>query len=180
MRLWSGDIGTGQSIYLDVGSYVKCSSPHLKGMSDEYGVTNEIGMIKSINQELMSEGCSLEIIKTGITSVNWNSTLKVTFVTSTTVLTVSTNEFSDNDTSFFSAGDVVDFLPYGNEDGAITGLTIQSIAGSLVTFTAAHGVSSLGTLEPTIYTSASESHKKDAYLASSGILGTSDEAQEYN
>ena len=137
-------------------------------------------MIKSINQELMSEGCSLEIIKTGITSVNWNSTLKVTFVTSTTVLTVSTNEFSDNDTSFFSAGDIVDFLPYGNEDGAITGLTIQSIAGSLVTFTAAHGVSGLGTLEPTAYASASESHKKDAYLASSGILGTSDEAQEYN
>ena len=180
MRLWAGDIGTGQSIYLDVGSYVKCSSPHLKGMGDEYGVTEEIGMIKSINQELMSEGCSLEIIKTGITSVNWNSTLKVTFITSTTVLTVSTNEFSDNDTSFFSAGDIVDFLPYGNEDGAITGLTIQSIAGSLVTFTAAHGVSGLGTLEPTVYTAASEAHKKDAYLASGGILGTSDIAQEYN
>jgi len=180
MRLWAGDIGTGQSIYLDVGSYVKCSSPHLKGMGDEYGVTEEIGMIKSINQELMAEGCSLEIIKTGITSVNWNSTLKVTFVTSTTVLTVSTNEFSDNDIGFFSAGDVVDFLPYGNEDGAIIGLTIQSIVGSLVTFTAAHGVSTLGTLEPTVYTSASESHKKDAYLADNGILGTSDEAQEYN
>ena len=180
MRLWAGDIGTGQSIYLDVGSYVKCSSPHLKGMGDEYGITEEIGMIKSINQELMSEGCSLEIVKTGITSVNWNSTLKVTFVTSTTALTVSTNEFSEDDTNFFSAGDVVDFLPYGNEDGAITGLTIQSIVGSLVTFTATHGVSTLGTLEPTVYTSASDIHKIDAYLADNGILGTSDQAQEYN
>ena len=180
MRLWTGDIGTGKSIYLDVGSYVKCTSPHLKGMGDEYGITDEIGMIKSINQELMSEGCSLEIIKTGIISVNWNSTLKVTFVTSTTELTVSTNEFSDDDTSFFSVGDVVDFLPYGNEDGAITGLKILTIVGSLITFTSPHGVSTLGTLEPTVYTSASDAHKKDAYLASSGILGIADDAQEYN
>jgi hypothetical protein len=180
MRLWTGDIGTGKSIYLDVGSYVKCTSPHLKGMSDEYGITDEIGMIKSINQELMSEGCSLEIIKTGITSVNWNSTLKVTSVTSTTELTVSTNEFSDDDISFFSVGDVVDFLPYGNEDAAITGLKILTIVGSLVTFTSAHGVSTLGTLEPTVYTSASDAHKKDAYLADNGILGIADDAQEYN
>ena len=180
LRLWAGDVGTGKSIYLDVGTYVKCSSPHLKGLSDSYGITDEIGMIKSINQELMSEGCSLEIVKSGISAVNWNSTLKVTFITSTTALTVSSNTFSDDDLSFFDVGDVVDFLPYGNEDGAITGLTIQSITGSLVTFTAAHGVSTLGTLEPTVYTSASDTHKVDAYLADNGILGTSDEAQEYN
>jgi len=104
----------------------------------------------------------------------------VTFVTSTTELTVSTNTFSDDDTAFFSAGDVVDFLPFGDEDNAITGLTIQSIVGALVTFTAAHGVSTLGTLEPTVYTSASADHKQDAYLASAaGVLGSSDDAQEY-
>jgi len=180
MRLWTGSIGTGQSIFLEVGSYVKCSSPHLKDITDDYGVTNKIGMIKSITQELMSEGCDLEIVRTGISVFNWNSTMKVTFVTSTTELTVSTNTFSDDDTSFFAAGDVVDFLPFGDEDNAVTGLTIQSIVGSLVTFTAAHGVSTLGTLEPTIYTSASADHKQDAYLASAaGVLGTSDDAQEY-
>jgi hypothetical protein len=180
MRQWNGSIGTGQSIFLEVGSYVKCSSPHLKGVGDDYGVTDKIGMIKSINQELMSEGCELEIVHTGISVFNWNSTMKVTFVSSTTELTVSTNTFSDDDTAFFAAGDVVDFLPFGDEDNAITGLTIQSIAGSTVTFTAAHGVSTLGTLEPTVYTSASADHKQDAYLASSaGVLGTSDDAQEY-
>ena len=180
MRLWTGSIGTGQSIFLEVGSYVKCSSPHLKDITDDYGVTDKIGMIKSITQELMSEGCDLEIVRTGISVVNWNSTMKVTFVTSTTELTVSTNTFSDDDTAFFAAGDVVDFLPFGDEDNAITGLTIQSIAGSTVTFTAAHGVSTLGTLEPTIYTSASADHKQDAYLASAaGVLGSSDDAQEY-
>ena len=180
MRLWTGSIGTGQSIFLEVGSYVKCSSPHLKDVGDDYGVTDKIGMIKSITQELMSEGCDLEIVRTGISVVNWNSTMKVTFVTSTTELTVSTNTFSDDDTAFFASGDVVDFLPFGDEDNAITGLTIQSIAGSTVTFTAAHGVSTLGTLEPTVYTSASADHKQDAYLASAaGVLGSSDDAQEY-
>ena len=180
MRLWSGAIGTGKSIFLEVGSYVKCSSPHLKDLGDSYGVTDKIGMIKSINQELISEGCDLEIVRTGISVVNWNSTLKVTFVTSSTELTVSTNTFSSDDTSFFAVDDVVDFLPFGNEDGAITGLTIQSIVGAVVTFTAAHGVSTLGTLEPTIYTSASADHKQDAYLASAGgVLGSSDKAKDY-
>ena len=43
-----------------------------------------------------------------------------------------------------------------------------------------HGVSTLGTLEPTAYTSASADHKQDAYLASAaGVLGSSDKAQEY-
>jgi len=180
MRLWNGSIGTGKSIFLEVGSYVKCSSPHLKDLGDSYGVTDKIGMIKSINQELMSEGCELEIVRTGISVVNWNSTMKVTFVTSTTSLTVSTNTFSSDDTSFFAVNDVVDFLPFGNEDASITGLTIQSIVGAVVTFTGAHGVSTLGTLEPTIYTSASADHKQDAYLASAaGVLGSSDQAQEY-
>jgi len=180
MRLWTGSIGTGKSIFLEVGSYVKVTSPHLKSFDDSYGVTNEIGMVRSISQELMSEGCDLEIIKTGIVVVNWNSTMKVTASPTTTTLTVSTNTFSDDDTAFFAAGDVVDFLPFGDEDNAITGLTIQSIAGSTVTFTAAHGVSTLGTLEPTVYTSASADHKQDAYLASAaGVLGSSDDAQEY-
>lgn len=180
LRLWRGEIGTGKSIYLDVGTYVKCSSPHLKGLSDSYGVTDEIGMIKSITQELMSEGCKLEIIKSGIISVNWNSTLKVTFVTSTTALTVSTNTFSNNDLEFFNVGDYVDFLPFGNEDSSINGLKISSIAGSLVTFSSAHSVTTLGTLEPSSYAIATSDHKSDAYLASSGVLGISDKAQEYN
>ena len=181
MRLWTGSIGTGKSIFLEVGSYVKCSSPHLKDLGDDYGVTNKIGMIKSINQELMSEGCDLEIVRTGIIPFNWNSTMKVTFINSATEITVSTNTYSDDDTAFFKAGDVVDFLPFGAEDASTTGLTIQSIVGSTVTFTAAHGIPTLGTIEPTSYSSASADHKQDAYLATAaGVLGTSDDAQEYS
>ena len=176
---WKVGIGTGKSIYLDVGSYVKVSSPHLKSYSDEYGVTDKIGMITSINQNLMNEGCELEILHTGISVSNWNSTMKITFITSTTAVTVSTNTFSNDDTSFFQAGDNVDFLPFGDEDNGILNLKILSIVGALVTFTTAHGISTLGTIEPTSYNQASDDHKLDAYLSNVNTLGTSDEAKEY-
>lgn len=176
---WHLATSTGQSIFLDVGTYVKVSSPHLKSYSDSYGVTNGIGMIKSMTQELMGEGCTLEIVHTGIRVVNWNSAMKVTFVTATNQLTVASAEFSDDDTSFFQANDVVDFLPFGDQDNAVTGLVIQSIVGTLITFTTAHGVSTLGTLEPTTYNNASADHKIDAYLSNGSVLGTSDQAQEY-
>jgi hypothetical protein len=180
MRLWKGDIGTGKSIFLDVGSYVKCSSPHFKDIGDEYGVTNKIGMIKSINQELMSEGCEIEIVRTGISVTNWNSTLLVTFVLSSNQLTISTNTYSDDDTVFFQSGDVVDFLPFGDEDNSTNGLIIDSISGSTLTFTAGHGITTLGTIEPTTYLNASSDHRIDAYLSTaSGVLGTNDKSKEY-
>jgi hypothetical protein len=177
---WKFSIGTGKSIYLDVGSYIKISSPHLKSYGDSYGVVNEIGMIRSINQNLMSEGADLEVAHTGISVVNWNSTLKVTFITSTNSLTVSINTYSNDDLSFFKAGDVVDFLPFGDEDNSINSLEIQSIVGSLISFTSTHGISTLGTIEPTSYTLSSEDHKIDAYLSNNNILGASDEAKEYS
>ena len=176
---WKLSIGTGQSIYLDVGSYVKVTSPHLKSYDDSYGVTDKIGMIQSINQNLMSEGAELSIIHTGISVVNWNSTLRITFVSSSISLTFDAAYYSDDDKAFFQAGDIVDFLPFGDEDNSITGLEIQSISGVVVTFTTAHGITTLGTIEPTIYTSASDDHKIDAYLSDGATLGTSDEAKEY-
>lgn len=184
LRVWRGDISTGQSIYLDVGSYVKVSSPHLKGYSDSYGVVDGVGMVRSINQELMSEGCSLEIIVTGLNPVAWNATAKVTSITPTTA-TVSEDDFSDStvdDVSFFKAGDVVDYVPRGDHDNAITGLTIQSISGNTITFTAAHGIASLnGTLESTTYANASATHQADAYLANaSDKINTTVDAQEYS
>lgn len=177
---WKLSIGTGQSIYLDVGSYVKVTSPHLKSYDDSYGVTDKIGMIQSINQNLMSEGAELSIIHTGISVVNWNSTLRITFVTNTISLTFDAAYYSDDDKAFFKAGDIVDFLPFGDEDNSITGLEIASIGGVIVTFTAPHGITTLGTIEPTIYTNASDDHKIDAYLSNGATLGTSDEAKEYS
>ena len=184
LRVWRGEIGTGQSIFLDVGSYVKVSSPHLKGYSDAYGVVDGVGMVRAIRQELMSEGCEVEIIVTGLSPVAWNATAKVTSITTTSV-TVSEDDFSSytvDDVSFFKVGDVVDYVPLGDHDNAITGLTIQSISTNTITFTAAHGISSLnGTLEPTTYANASALHQADAYLAnSSDKINTTVDAQEYS
>ena len=78
--------------------------------------------------------------------------------------------------------DVVDYVPLGDHDNAITGLTIQSINGNDITFASAHGIStSDGTLESTTFNSASTVHKTNAYLAnSSDLINNTTEAQEYS
>lgn len=176
---WIAEIGTGKSIYLDVGTYVQCTSPHFKSYNDSFGVIDKVGMIQSINQELMGEGCKLEIIHTGISVTNWNSTLKVTFINSASEITVSNNTYSENDLSFFAIGDFVDFLPFGDEDNGILSLKILNINGTMIQFTTNHNISTLGTLEPSAYNIASDDHKLDAYLSNNNVLGTSDKPKEY-
>jgi hypothetical protein len=185
LRVWRGSIGTGKSALLDLGSYVTASSPHLRGYGDSYGVTNGIGFIRSIRQELMGEGCDLELLTTGLSPVAWNATATVATIPTGTTVTVNQNDFSRSsvdDSSFFTAGDHVDYLPLGDHDNGITGLVIQSISGNTITFTAAHGISAAGgTLEPTTYGSASDEHKQDAYLANaSNVIDSTEEAQEYS
>tara|TARA_Y100000015_G_C2378882_1_gene83952 strand:- start:91 stop:1020 length:930 start_codon:yes stop_codon:yes gene_type:complete len=185
LRVWRGSIGTGPSAFLDVGSYVTVSSPHLRGYSDSYGVTNGVGMVRSINQELMSEGCEIELLTTGLSPVAWNATAFVSIVPTNTTVVVESNLFSRSgvdDVSFFKVGDVVDYLPQGDHDNAIIGLEIQSISSNIITFTSAHGISApKGTLEPTTYANASSTHKADAYLANaSSIINTDTEAQEFS
>jgi hypothetical protein len=176
LRLWRGSIGTGKSIYLDVGSYITVTSSHLRGYGDNYGVTSGIGQIQSIRQELMSEGSELDIIHTALQSTGWNAAADVVTVASSTSVTISTNQYASYDPlsnivydgQFFQAGDVVDYLPRGDEDNPITGLTIQSVTGTFyntVTFTAAHGITVTGgTIEPTTYASASTNHQQYAYI----------------
>jgi len=182
LRIWRGSISTGSSIYLDLGSYVKASSPHLRGYGDEYGVTNEIAMVRSINQNLSEEGSDLELLKTGLSPVAWNSSASVSAIVDTDTITISSSEYSDADINFFNVGDVVDFLPTGDQDNSITGLEIDSISGNDITFTSAHGISSAdGTIEPTTYSNASSNHKEDAYLANiNNLLDSTDDAQEYS
>jgi hypothetical protein len=185
LRVWRGSIGSGPSIFLDVGAYVTVSSPHLRGYGDSYGVTNGVGMVRSIHQELMGEGCELELLTTGLNPVAWNATATVATIPDTTSVTVNQDDYSGaslDDSSFFTAGDVVDYLPNGDHDNGITGLEIDSISGSTITFTAAHGISSAGgTLEPTTYGNASTEHKQDAYLAdSSDVIDSTEDAQEYS
>ncbi len=187
LRSWRGSIGTGKSLLLDVGSYVKVSSPHLKGYNDAWGVVDEVGMVQSIYQELMSEGAQIDLIATGVAPVAWNSSAQVTGISSTTALAIAQDIYSDistDDSSFFAVGDVVDYLPEGDHDNAITGLEISDITGNIITFTSAHGITATGgTLEPTTYLSASSTMQADAYLASDTsppVLGLNTKAQRYS
>ena len=132
----------------------------------------------------MNEGCELEILTTGLSPVAWNASAQVLSYTANTV-TVREDEFSntnEDDVDFFKSGDVVDYLPRGDHDNAITGLVIDSISGNVITFTANHGITQAnGTLEPTTYANASAVHKSDAYLANaSNIINSTVDAQEYN
>ena len=144
-------------------------------------------MVQSMHQELMSEGAQIDLIATGLAPVAWNSTAQVITITSTTELAVAQDIYSDiatDDSSFFAVGDVVDYLPEGDHDNAITGLEISDITGNVLTFTAAHGVTATGgTLEPTTYLSASSAMQADAYLASDTsppVLGLNTKAQRYS
>lgn len=173
---------------LDVGSYVSVSSPLLKGYGDEWGVSGEVGMVRAIRQDLMREGAELELISIGAKPVRWNASVTVNSIVDTTSVLISANDFTDAatayDADFFAVGDVVDYLPEGNEDSAITGLVIQAISETAIIFTSTHGITATGgTLEPSTYNSASAHHKADAYLASNAsppLLGSSTEAQEYS
>ena len=182
LRIWRGSIATGSSIYLDLGSYIKASSPHLRDYSDSYGVTDGVAMIRSINQNLLEEGCDLEMLTTGLSPVAWNSSATVASVIDLDTISINASDYSTSDISFFQAGDVVDYVPTGDQDNAITGLVIDSIAGSQITFTTNHGISSAdGTIESTTYANASASHKQDAYLSdSNNLLNSTDEAQDYS
>jgi hypothetical protein len=176
LRVWRGFIGTGKSIFLDVGSYLTVSSPHLKGYGASYGVTNGVGQLRSIRQELMGEGAEIELIHSGLKSTGWNAAADVLATPTTDSITISTSNYTSTDVfgetvldgQFFQAGNVVDYLPRGDEDNPITGLTIQSVTGTFyntVTFTGAHGISTTGgTIEPTTYASASTNHQQYAYI----------------
>ena len=182
LRLWRGSISTGSSIYLDLGSYLDVTSTHLKGYSDSYGVTNAIGMIRSINQNLLDEGTELELITTGLSPVAWNASATVATIPTSTSITINADDFSEADINFFSVGDVVDYMPSGDQDNSITGLEIDSISGSTITFTAAHGISSAGgTIEPTTYANASSDHQNDGYLANvNNMINSNVNAQKYS
>ena len=182
LRVWRGSISTGSSIYLDLGSFLNVSSSHLKGYSDDYGVINGIGMIRSINQNLLDEGTELELITTGLSPVAWNASATVATIPTTTSITINADDFSEADINFFSVGDVVDYMPIGDQDNSITGLEINSISGSTITFTAVHSISTAGgTIEPTTYANASSDHRIDGYLANANnVINSNVNAQKFS
>ena len=122
------------------------------------------------------------MLLSGLSPVAWNSSAVVASVDSLSQISVTASEYSDQDISFFKVGDVVDYVPTGDQDNATIGLEIDSISGNQITFTANHGIATAGgTIEPTTYANASSNHRVDAYLSNSNdLINSSVDAQEYS
>ena len=190
VRLWRGVVGFGVGHLLEVGAYVTVSSPELRGYADSYGVSSGIGMVRSVRQALTGEGVEVEILHYDFGSAGWNVSAELASIVDVDTIEVENFTFARGtspigqlryDVDLFSVGDVIDYIPPGDEDNPTT-LTIDSITGNQITFTAAHGIASaVGHIEPTTYDTAASQHQARAYLAdSAGTLGTAgDDGQEY-
>ena len=190
VRLWRGTVGFHLGHLLEVGTYVDVSSPHLRGYGDSYGVSSGVGMVQSVRQSLTGEGVDVELLHYGFSSTGWNVAAEVAAIINTTTIEVSSLTYGRGqsptgatrlDVEFFSVGDVIDYIPPGDEDSATT-LTIASISGNEIKFSAAHGIASaVGHIESTAYDTAPASHRARAYLAdAAGTLGTAaTDGQEY-
>ena len=163
VRMWHLSIGTGKGLALDVGSYLKITSAFLKGYTDAYGVSDKIAMVQSISIDLMGEGTELKLIHLGDSSPSWNASAKISTIINTTTIEIEADFYSDADISYFKAGDVVDYVLQGSEATTLT-KTIASISGNQITFTAVHGMSAGGIIQPTTYLNAQAHHTKRAYI----------------
>jgi hypothetical protein len=189
LRLWRFSVGTGASIDCDLGSYYKITSDHLKGYGDEYGISNGIGMVRSISQGLMSEGADLEFIHLDSKVVGWHDSALVSSIIDADTVEVNANTYSlynqlgqsTVDASWFSVGDKVLYFEIANQ-ATTTSLTISEVSGNQLTFTANHGISGGGgIITPDVASLATSSQLEQAYLAdsSTGLLNNTLTPQEY-
>jgi len=168
VRMWYLCIGTGKGLALDVGSYLKITSAFLKGYTDDYGVSNKIAMVQSISIDLMGEGTELKLIHLGDSSPSWNASARIAIIINTNTIEIEADFYSDDDISYFKAGDIVDYVLQGSESTVLT-KTIASISGNQITFTANHGMSAGGIIQPTTFLNAPSHHTKRAYIDRSFI-----------
>lgn len=163
IRQWIFSITTGKAFDLDVGSTLRVSSKYLKGYGDLYGITDQVGLIVSMQLSLFSEGCALKVNHYGLSSPTWNASARIDTVINTTTIEIISDLYSDNDISFFKVGDVVSIYTMGASDTRRV-RTISAISGNQITFTSTHGSSAGDVIQPSTYTTASLEHKSRAYI----------------
>ena len=174
LRIWNFSLGSGKALDIDIGSAIAVTSDFLKGYEDDYGIINEVGMVRKININLIDEGAEVEVAHFGLSSPTWNASLKVNAVVNTTTLAVESSFYSDNDISYFAVGDQVTIYGLYNNDLKAT-LTISQINGINIVFTTTHGaINSNYIIVPANYDTASTNHKARAYIGDlNNYLGTS-------
>jgi len=163
IRQWIFSVTTGKAFDLDVGSTVRVSSQYLKGYGDLYGITDQVGLIVSMQLSLFSEGCALKVNHYGLSSPTWNASARIDTVIDATTIEIISDLYSDSDISFFKAGDVVSIYTMGASDTRRV-RTISAISGNQIVFTSSHGSSAGDVIQPSTYTTASPEHKLRAYI----------------
>lgn len=163
IRQWTFSVTSGASFNLDIGSSLRVSSDFLKGYSDDYGVSDGVGLIVSMRLALFGEGCELKLNHYGLSSPTWNASARVDQVINSTTVSIVADQFSASDISFFKAGDAVVRYTWGANDTK-TSLTISQINGAQIVFSGSHGATAGDIIQPASYTLASTAHKKRAYI----------------
>lgn len=163
IRQWIFSVTSGTSFNLDIGSSLRVSSDFLKGYSDDYGITDQVGLIVSMRLSLFGEGCELKLNHYGLSSPTWNASARVDQVINSTTVSIVADQFSASDISFFKAGDAVVRYTWGANDTK-TSLTISQINGAQIVFSGSHGATAGDIIQPASYTLASTAHKKRAYI----------------
>lgn len=195
-RVWRGSISSAQAVLMQLGAVYSITSRELRGYSDFLGVAGATARLKSLSFNFTTEGADVEFVFYDQNATGWNAAMEVIGISDATTVIVAANGFSgvnnpssgstQNDVDFFAVGDIVRVVPTANHDAFVT-LTIDSIFPSgpnyEVEFSGAHGLTAplYGTVEPTVYASASDLHKQLAYLAdTTPSLGAGDPAQEFS
>jgi len=163
IRQWVFSITSGAGFNLDIGSSLRVSSDFLKGYSDDYGVSDGVGLIVSMRLSLFGEGCELKLNHYGLSSPTWNASARVDQVINSTTVSIVVDQFSASDISFFKVGDAVVRYTWGANDSK-TSLTISQINGAQIVFSGSHGATAGDIIQPASYTLASTAHKKRAYI----------------
>lgn len=186
-RTWTVDVDCGTALLVDVGSTVIISSDHLQAYGTLPGIASLAARVTAAEIDLEAGRATLRLVHYGHTDAGWNEAAQVTSAPSTSSVVVSANAYSEVanpvtaavqvDIDGFAVGDVVDAIPYGNDDSAVTGLTITDITGSTITFDGVHGLTTpWGWIEPSTYDASAAAHKALAYIADTAEhLGAADD-----
>ena len=177
--IWRLPLPTAKAVLLQLGSVVRISSDHLRGFSDEMGVSGEVARVSSLDLGLTDEGASVELTYYGSKTSGFNAALKVIAVPTIQRVQVQTTTYTGGinahtgapalDLDFWAVGDAVRVVPTADHDAAVT-LTITGItygSTSLVDLSGPHGLTGplFGTLEPAVYDSAPDFQHDLAFLA---------------
>ena len=182
-REYSGVVAySGKVALLNVGDVVLVTANNILDNKGNIGVSSAPMKILEIEPNLEDNTSSITLSYYDLNLTGWAPAALGSAIISTTAIAFEDNQYSDadldiKDAEYFVAGDEIRLCPKGDYGNSVT-LIIDSISGSSVTFTTAHGFVAADiltglTMRIIEYNSASTEQKTYAYLCdSNGTLGS--------